>query len=94
MSIFSNNFSGYYLHPIFPILSTKLLPEVKNIRVISKSREKFIALQINQRITFIDSNIFLSGSLDSMFETVQKSYSCNITKQSYLICDLLNKEKY
>ena len=41
----------------------------------------------------MDSIHFLLGSLDSLFETVQKSCCYNIIKHSYLTCDFLNKEK-
>ena len=93
LSIFMHNFSGYDSHLILPVLSKKLLPEIETISVIPKSIEKFMAIKINQRITFLDSLNFLSSGLDTLFETVKRSCSYNIIHQSYLMCDFINNKK-
>ena len=93
LSIFMHNFSGYDSHLILSMLTKKLLPEVENISVIPRSGEKFMTIKINQRVTFVDSMNFLSGSLDMLFETVKGTCSYNIIKQSYLMCDFINDKK-
>ena len=93
MSIFMHNFSGYDSHLILPVLSKKILPEIETISVIPKSIEKFMAIKINQRITFLDSLNFLSSSLDTLFESVKSSCSYDIIHQSYIMCDFVNNKK-
>ena len=85
LSIFMHNFSGYDSHLILPYLTKKVLPEVETVSVIPKSGEKFMAIKINQKITFLDSMSFLSGSLDSLNECIKQSCKYEIVKQSYLI---------
>jgi hypothetical protein len=93
LSVFLHNFSGYDSHLILPALTKNLLPNVENVSVIPKSIEKFMAIKINQRITFLDSMSFLTSGLDTLFETVNTSCSYNIIKQSNLMCDFINNEK-
>ena len=85
LSILMHNFSGYDSHLILPTLTKTLLPEIEHVNVIPRSGEKFMSIQINNRITFIDSMNFLSGSLDSLFQSIKDSCSYNIIKQSFLI---------
>ena len=69
LSIFMHNFSGYDSHLILPFLTKKLFPGIESVNVIPKSGEKFMSIKINQKITFLDSMSFLSGSLDSLNES-------------------------
>ena len=85
LSVFMHNFSGYDSHLILPYLTKKLLPEVEQISVIPKSGEKFMAIKINNQITFLDSMNFLSGSLDSLNERIKESCKYKIVQQSSLI---------
>lgn len=90
LSVFMHNFSGYDSHLILPYLTEKLLPEIENIHVIPKSGEKFMAIKLNNRITFLDSLNFLAGSLDSLNDRIKDSCKYKIIQQSSLLCD--NKE--
>ena len=85
LSVFMHNFSGYDSHLILPYLTKKLLPEVEQITVIPKSGKKFMAIKINNQITFLDSMNFLSGSLDSLNERIKESCEYKIVQQSSLI---------
>ena len=76
-----HNFSGYDSHLILPYLTKKLLPEVEQISGIPKSRKKFMAIKINNQITFLDSMSFLSGSLDSLNERIKESCKYKILQQ-------------
>ena len=67
LSIFMHNFSRYDSHLILPVLRKKLLTEIETVSIISKSIEKFMAIRINQRITFLESLNFLSSGLDTLF---------------------------
>ena len=93
LSIFLHNFSGYDSHLILPFLTKSKLPEIENISIIPKSGEKFMAIKINRRITFLDSMNFLSGSLDSLFNSIKNSCQFNIIKQSSLMCKINEKTK-
>ena len=87
LSIFMHNFSGYDSHLILPFLTKKLFPGIDSVKVIPKSAEKFMSIKINQKITFLDSMSFLSGSLDSLNESIKKSCKYNIINQSSLVCN-------
>ena len=76
---------GYDSHLILPYLRSSILPELKSVSVIPKSGEKFMAITINRRVTFLDSKSFLAGSLDSLFETIKESCEFSIIKQSSLM---------
>ncbi len=93
LSIFMHNFSGYDSHLILPYLTKKLLPQVESVSVIPKSGEKFMAIKINQQITFLDSMNFLSGSLDSLNECIKQSCKYKIVEQSFLMCEKRNDSK-
>ena len=87
LSIFMHNFSGYDSHLILPFLTKKLFPGIDSVNVIPKSAEKFMSIKINQKITFLDSMSFLSGSLDSLNESIKKSCKYNIINQPSLVCN-------
>ena len=85
LSIFFHNFSGYDSHLILPYLSKSYLPEIESISIIPKTSEKFMSIKINNRVTMLDSMNFLSGGLDSLFESIKSSCSFRFIKQSSLI---------
>ena len=87
LSIFMHNFSGYDSHLILAFLTKTVFPGIESVNVIPKSAEKFMSIKINQKITFLDSMSFLSGSLDSLNESIKKSCKYNIINQSSLVCN-------
>lgn len=46
-----------------------------------------MAVKINKRVTLLDSMNFMSGSLDSLFSSINSSCSLNIIKRPSLLCD-------
>ena len=88
LSVFLHNFSGYDSHLLLPYLTNTILPEIESVNVIPRSSEKFMAITINRRITFLDSMNFLTSSLQSLFDNVKHSCNFNIIKQSFLLRDL------
>ena len=78
LSIFMHNFSGYDSHLILPFLTKTLFPGIESVNVIPKSAEKFMSIKINQKITFLDSMSFLSGSLDSLNESIKNHASITL----------------
>lgn len=82
MKIFAHNFSGYDSHLIIEKLDN---PSVKNISVIPKSGEKFMAVEINNTFTLCDSMSFLMGSLDSLSASLGALHEYQLIRQSSLL---------
>ena len=82
MKIFAHNFSGYDSHLIIEKLDNA---SVKNISVIPKSGEKFMAVEINNTFTLCDSMSFLTGSLDSLSASLGASHEYLLIRQSSLL---------
>ena len=87
LSIFFHNFSGYDSHLILPFLTKSCLPEINSVSVLPKSREKFMTIKINNRITFLDSMSFLSGSLENLFENIKTTSEFTFITQSSLVSE-------
>ena len=82
MKILAHNFSGYDSHLIIEKLDNIA---VKNISVIPKSGEKFMAVEINNTFTLCDSMSFLTGSLDALSGSLGGEHEYKLLKQSSLL---------
>jgi hypothetical protein len=82
MKILAHNFSGYDSHLIIEKLDNV---GVKNVNVIPKSSEKFMAVEINNTYTLCDSMSFLTGSLDALSASLGSEHEYNILKQTSLL---------
>ena len=82
MKILAHNFSGYDSHLIIEKLDNIA---VKNISVIPKSGEKFMAVEINNTFTLCDSMSFLTGSLDALSGSLDANHEYKLLKQSSLL---------
>ena len=87
LSIFMHNFSGYDSHLILPFLIKSKIPEIDTINVLPRSGEKFMSIQLNRRVTFLDSMNFLSGGLNALFESIKDTCRFKIIEQSSLMCE-------
>ena len=104
---FMHNFSGYDSHLILPVLSKKLLPEIETISVIPKYIEKFMAIKINQRITFLDSlkkefynSITRSHITEEKYKLAEEIWEVFDMKcmkdymEIYCMCDTLLRQRF
>jgi hypothetical protein len=82
MKILAHNFSGYDSHLVIEKLDNIA---VKNISVIPKSGEKFMAVEINNTFTLCDSMSFLTGSLDALSSSLGDSHDYNLLKQATIL---------
>lgn len=90
LKIFAHNFAGYDSHLLIPHLNIK---GITNISVIPKSGEKFLAVFLNNFYGLLDSMAFLSGSLDTLINTLPKGHDYKILRQMTFVSKNIKRDQ-